>query len=323
MLSQHLKSTLLRHSKMLLVLLFAALALLLYLTSLLSKATALSDTVVDIAIYTIYILLVLVLGSITFIGYCLFEHEPLIEMNSSTPVSNLLEIDELLDQKEETLVDHDEKAVVDRDDSALIYSAKSRLPSGLAKTMRGFGTVESFQTERVAAYLSQQHPQVTAVILLMIDTSKAEAILEHFEDAQRDDVVESIKGTGTIANEALTALDEALQIELSQLQQECSALQQLDATAIREILRHVDKKELMFALKGATQELQEKFFVNMSSKASTEIKNALASVSRVDQTKSQDAIKNLYLLAQRLRENGKIRARSLSESSDDESDRLL
>ena len=45
-LSQRLKSTLLQHSKMLLALLFGALGLLLYFTSLLSQATALSDILI-------------------------------------------------------------------------------------------------------------------------------------------------------------------------------------------------------------------------------------------------------------------------------------
>ncbi|MGB5966431.1 MAG: FliG C-terminal domain-containing protein [Sulfurimonadaceae bacterium] len=307
-LPQHLKSTLLRHSKILLALLFGALALLLYVTSLLSQATALSDIFVDIAIYTIYILLVLLLGSIAFIGYCRFEQEPLIEMNSYTPEGDLLDIENLLEQKEESLFDQDEKMVDDSDYKAMINSSKSRLPSDLTETMRGFGAVESSEIEKIVDYLSQQHPQIAAVILLMIDVKKAETILEHFETAQRDDVVTSMEDTGTISQEALHLLDDALQIELFALQKECSALLQLDSAEIREILRHVDKKELMFALKGAMQELQEKFFVNMSSKASTEFKNVLASVSRIDQKKSQNAIKNLYLIAEQLRDNGKIRA---------------
>lgn len=307
-LSQHLKSTLLQHSKMLLALLFGALALLLYFTSLLSQATALSDTFVDITIYTIYLLLVLVIGSITLISYHLFDEEPLIEMNSYTPEADVLNIGSLLGQKEKRLFVQEEQIENHGDVRDLLDAVRYRLRLGSNKAMRGYALVEVSQTEKIAQYLNEQHPQITAVILLMIDLKKAETVLEQLENTQRDEVINSIENSEDVSNEALMILDEALQKELSPLQKECSTLRHLGSAQIREILHHVDKKELMFALKGATQELQEKFFASMSSKASKEFKNVLASVSRIEQTKSHNAIKNLYLLAEQLRENGRIRA---------------
>lgn len=298
---QHFKATLSRHFNVLSLLHFSALALLLYVTSLLSQATSLSDLIVDLAIYTIYILLVLVIGSLTFITYCRLEEEPLNETESGTSERDVVETKKLLAPK-------DEKAVEDRSDRAIISSARNRLLSDTATTMRGFALVESYKTEEMGHYLSQQHPQIAALILLMTDLEKAEAILEHLEPVQRDTVLAGMKEMGNVSKTALKLLDEALQVELSPVKNECLFLGELESDAIREILRHVDKKELMFALKGATQELQEKFFVNMSSKASAEIRNILASVSSINQTKSQNAIKNLYLLAQQLRDNGKIRA---------------
>lgn len=308
LLSQHLKSTLRRHSKLLLALLFGALVLLLYLTSLLSQATALSDIIVDILIYVIYILLVLILGSITFIGYCLVEEEPLSMMSSSPPQSEMFDVEELLNRESSRDAKEDLQTVEQSKHSALLNSAKQRLSLSLSMPTRGFEIVESSQTDKMTHYLKGQHPQLIAVILLMIDREKAEAILEQFENALGCDVIASIEAMQIVSKEALTALDSALVDELRVVQRECSILHTLERFEIREILRHVHKRDLMFALKGATQELQEKFFVNMSSKASTEFKNALASLSRVDETKNQNAIKNLYLLAQRLRENGKIRA---------------
>jgi hypothetical protein len=299
--SQHLKSRLLRHSIMLLALLFTLLALLLFLTSLLSQATTLSDLFVDIAIYTIYILLVLVLGSIAFVGYCRVE-EPLIGVDSYISGHNILEIDNIV----KPLSDQDEKTVNDPDYSAVINSSKARLPSLLDKPMPGFEVMESSTKENIAEYLSRQHPQIAAVILLIIDVEKAVTVLEHFETSYRESVLSNMEEIETVSKESLKVLDEALQMELLALPKECATLRELGAAEIRAILRRIDKKELMFALKGATQELQEKFFVNMSSKASSEFKKAMAAVSSVEQTKSQNAIRNLYLLAEQLRDNGKI-----------------
>ena len=305
--SLHLKSTLLRHSKVLLALLIAALVLLLYFTSLLSQLT-LSETFVDIAIYIIYILLVIILGSIAFIAYCLFEEEPLFELNSSTTQRDVLNLDTLLTQNEETPSVQAQETKRCEDVKELLDSAVKRLTLDTERGMKGYALVEALQTEKRAQFLNKQHPQIAAVILLMIDSKKAVTVLEQLQKSQKDEVLFCIENCENVSNKALMILNEALQKELSPLQKECLSLRELESAQIREILHHVDKKELMFALKGATQELQEKFFANMSSKASTEFKKVLASVSQIEQTKSQNAIRNLYLLAEQLRDNGRIRA---------------
>ena len=308
LLSQHLKSTLRRHSKLLLAVLFGALALLLYFTLLLSQATALSDTTVDILIYIIYILLVLILGSIAFIGYSLVEEEPLSSMNSYPPQREMFDVEELLNRESTRDANEDVQTAEKSKYSAVLSSARERLSLSFSMSMRGFEIVASSQTDKMMHSLKGQHPQLIALILLMIDLDKAEAILEQFEHSLSSEAISRVEDMQIVSQEALTALERALVDELRTVQRECSNLHSLESSEIREILRHVHKRDLMFALKGATQELQEKFFVNMSSKASTEFKKALASLSRVDETKNQNAIKNLYLLAQRLRENGKIRA---------------
>jgi flagellar motor switch protein FliG len=76
--------------------------------------------------------------------------------------------------------------------------------------------------------------------------------------------------------------------------------------AIGAMLRQIDKRDLTFVLKGTTQELQERFFDNMSSKASGEFRDKMASVHFLEQTKRQNTIKKHYLLAERLRDNDKI-----------------
>ncbi len=303
-LMQRLKSTLLRQAKVFLALSFAALALLLYLTSLLSIATALSDTFVDIAIYLIYLLLVVIITLITYISYHLFDEEPLMAVNSYVPESDVLEIENLLENREEK-----EKQIESHKNFNSIYSAaRESICFDSSKMMEGFTLLEVSQVEKRAAYLKQQHPQIIAVILLMIDEQKAKTTLEAFTPSLRDEVLTLMQESDPVSKEAVNALDQALQEELSLFQKECSLLQDLESMEIREVLRHIDKRELMFALKSAKKELQETFFANMTSKASTEFKNILASVVQVDETKSQNALKNLYLLAQRLRENGKIRA---------------
>lgn len=303
--SRQLKNRLSRHAKKLLVLLLGFFVLLLYLTTLLSQATALSDTFVDIAIYTLYLLLISILGSMTFIAYCVFEEKPLIEVQSYRPKRDLSKVENRIVRPVETLPKTDEDAV---DYGEIIMRAKKSFPSEPAVKMQGFAAVATSETEKIALYLSQQHPQIAAVTLLVIEVDKAADILEHIESAVRDDLLVCITGMQSVSHEAVKGLNSALQRELIPSPEECSGLRTLESETIRTILRQIDKKELMFALKGMTQELQDKFFANMSSKASAEFKKALTSVSVNEPIRSRKAIKNLCLLAERLRENGRIRA---------------
>ncbi len=305
--SRQFKNRLSQHAKKLLLLLFGLFLLLLYLTSLLSQATALSDTFVDIAIYTLYLLLISLLGSMTFIAYCMFEEKPLIEVQSYSPKRDRYEIENQAVSPVEVLLEEDDGSA---DYGEIIMRAKKSFPSEPDVKMQGFAAVATSETEKIVLYLSQQHPQIAAVILLAIEVEKAADILEHIESAVRDDLLVHITGMQSISQEALNGLDSALQRELIVRHEECPGLYTLESETIRTILRQINKKELMFALKGMTQELQDKFFANMSSKASAEFKKALASVSVNEPMRSRKAMKNLCLLAERLRENGRIRARN-------------
>jgi hypothetical protein len=75
---------------------------------------------------------------------------------------------------------------------------------------------------------------------------------------------------------------------------------------IRAIQRRADKKELMYTGRGAVQELQERFFANMSSKASVEFKTVIASLLTPETVKRQKALRRVSLLAEQLRDNDKI-----------------
>ncbi len=310
MLLQPLQNSLLRHGKVVMAFLFALLSLLLYLTSLFSKSTALSGTFVDIAIYTIYILLVFVLGSMTFVVYCYFQEDNLCLFESDKAQNDGMEIEDLLDQNAAGRVEPKQKTE-HRDEMAKLAMAKERLLPSSLRSIPGVDAVESADIEEITTYLSQQHLQITAVIVLLMAPEKAVAVLEQFETSLKTSLLTALKELQSLSPEAITLLDKALVKEFSPIEEECLRLRRLESAEIRVLLRHVDKKELMFALNGATQELQEKFFVKMSANASAEFKEVLKSLSQMDATKRHNAVRNIDLLAQRLRDNGKIRVRTL------------
>ncbi len=303
---QYVKQLLLRRAKLLLALLVGALLLLLYATSELSQATALSDIFVDVAIYIIYLLLVLIISAATFIVYYLSANDPLHETARPLAQEKHLKSDTTSKPKEEA-------PVVDRPPSGRemlglqLKKARDELIAVPLKTREGYALLEASAVDKAVRYLDQQHPQIAAATVLMLDPNKALDILEQMPAGQREVLLARLENSEPVSHAALMRLERALYKEFFLLQKECAALQQLNNREIQEILRRVNKKDLMFALTAVTQELQERFFANMSSKAAGEFKKVMASLPVSDLTKSRNAVENLYLLAEQLRDDGRIR----------------
>jgi hypothetical protein len=307
-LSDYLRG-LIQHARAVLALLVALLVLLLLFTSLISSATVLSDTFVDIAIYTIYLLFILVLSSTAFVLYALFDSDSSLFSCSETERADRLETASQYKaacmQAQDPSRPEPEKGMP----SALSNETKRSRLLVADEAMTGFALAEAYDEKQMAAHLMQQHPQVAAVTLMLIDSKKAAAVLDRMARAQSESIRGRIEKTETerVSGRALKVLDLALQKELVPLPHDRPALNHLSSADIREILRHIDKKELMYLLQGAAQELQERFFANMSSKASIEFKTIMASAAMPETIKRQNALRRVSLLAEQLRDNDKIR----------------
>ena len=173
---------------------------------------------------------------------------------------------------------------------------------------RGFEFLERMSQEDLVKYVEVHHPQIIAIVILMIDQERSIKLLQALEPDLAEEVSLIVEGDVNLLPSQVEKLDLALQEELLELYTECRILKKLEDSEIRQLLHQVNKKELMFALKGATQELQERFLANMSPNTSAWFHNLLAHAPQVSQENSDKAIKKLYLLAKQLRENGRIRA---------------
>jgi flagellar motor switch protein FliG len=80
----------------------------------------------------------------------------------------------------------------------------------------------------------------------------------------------------------------------------------LDNTAIREILKEVDKNTLMIALKGAPEELKQKFLANMSQRAAAAFEEEMQFLGPVKVKEVEAAQRKVVEVVQKLAEEGKI-----------------
>jgi flagellar motor switch protein FliG len=80
----------------------------------------------------------------------------------------------------------------------------------------------------------------------------------------------------------------------------------LDKTAIVEILKAADKNDLMVALKGANEELKQKFLENMSSRAAEAFTEELQFLGPVKVKDVEAAQRKIIEIIQKLAEEGKV-----------------
>ena len=83
-------------------------------------------------------------------------------------------------------------------------------------------------------------------------------------------------------------------------------ISKLDKTAIVEILKEADKNDLMVALKGANEELKQKFLENMSSRAAEAFTEELQFLGPVKVKDVEAAQRRVIEIVQKLAEEGKV-----------------
>ena len=129
-----------------------------------------------------------------------------------------------------------------------------------------------------------------------------------------------VGGVAAVA-EILNAVDRATEEEvLAEIEEESSQMAEdirnlmfvfedikaLDDRSIRELLKEVSNDDLTKALKGSTEDLQDKFFKNLSERAATMIKEDLEIMGPVRLSEVETAQQNIVKIVRRLESEGRI-----------------
>ena len=104
--------------------------------------------------------------------------------------------------------------------------------------------------------------------------------------------------------EYIEDVDEKLATTIKELMFTFEDIDTLNQAAIREILKNVDKKDLMIALKGSGDALKEKFLSSMSQRASDSFKEEMQFLGAVRVKDVEDAQRRIVEQVQALAESG-------------------
>jgi flagellar motor switch protein FliG len=187
---------------------------------------------------------------------------------------------------------------------------------------RPFEFLRRIPSERIAALLSSESPQTSALVLASLQTNLAAAALSHMPESQQPDIALRIARMGNtstrvihqveevlrgkmsesgeqefastggaraladILNHAnrslernvlgnLTTVDKALAEEVRGMLFVFEDIVKLDERSIQQILREVDQKDLVLALRGATEEVKEVLLSNMSERGAAMLKEEM------------------------------------------------
>lgn len=114
---------------------------------------------------------------------------------------------------------------------------------------------------------------------------------------------------GTIESEIMDALnevDEELAVTIQDLMFVFGNLLDVDDRGIQALLREVSTEVLVIALKGADEELREKIFGNMSSRAADLLRDDLEATGPTKLSDVEAAQKEILVIARRMAEAGEI-----------------
>ncbi len=204
------------------------------------------------------------------------------------------------------------------------------------------GLIKNEHPQTIAVLLSQLTPRKAADILqwlpenLRFEVVKRIATLENvspqFLRELIETVTEEIKSLGiagglkkqegvAIAAELMNMLDkETAESLLRKIGEEDPTLEErirekmftfedirkLDNRAIIEILKAVDKNTLIVALKGAPEDIKEKFFSNMSKRAAKIMQEDMEALGPVRKSEVEKAQKQVVAVVRKLIDEGKI-----------------
>ncbi|MDF1881825.1 flagellar motor switch protein FliG [Sulfurimonas sp. MAG313] len=107
---------------------------------------------------------------------------------------------------------------------------------------------------------------------------------------------------GTLSH--IEQIDEQLAASIKEMMFTFEDIVQLDNNGVREILKTVDKKELMLALKSSPEELKEKFFSNMSERARMAFEEEMQFLGAVKMKDVEGSQRKIVEAVQQLAEQG-------------------
>jgi flagellar motor switch protein FliG len=221
------------------------------------------------------------------------------------------------------------------------------------RASRGLEILQWMDARGIAEMIRGEHPQVTAIILSVLESEVAADVLAFLPEEVRPEVVQRVASLDTVQPSAMEELETIMKAQFSnnassssssfggvkaaakimnftkvelestimqgvgQIDEELALriqdnmfsfenLAGVDNRGIQALMRAVEPDMLMVALKGATDDVKNKFLDNMSSRARGMFVDDMESKGPLRMTEVEDAQKKVMRKARTLSEKGEL-----------------
>lgn len=221
------------------------------------------------------------------------------------------------------------------------------------RASRGLEILQWMDARAIAEMIRGEHPQVTAIILSVLESEVAADVLAFLPVESRPEVIQRVASLDTVQPSAMEELetimkkqfsnnasaasssfggvkaaakimnftkvelegailqgvgqiDEELMLRIQDNMFSFDNLASVDNRGIQALMRAVEPDLLMIALKGASDEIKDKFFSNMSSRARGMFIDDMEAKGPLRITEVEDAQKKVMRSARKLSESGDL-----------------
>ena len=179
------------------------------------------------------------------------------------------------------------------------------LKSEVTIRMANLGDISPSVVKRVSAVLENKLESLTSYKVEVGGPRAVAEILNRLGQKASKSTIAYIEQT-----------DEELAATIKEMMFTFEDIMKLDSTAIREILKVADKKDLMVALKGAADELRDKFLENMSQRAQDAFLEEMSFLGAVRVKDVEETQRRVVDEVQKLSEQGVIQVGEAEEMID-------
>ena len=193
-------------------------------------------------------------------------------------------------------------------------------PSAAAETLYLFTDDLRAEVAMRMAKLGDISPSIIKRVSAVLE-SKLEALASYkVEVGGPRAVADVFNRLGATASKAtlsqIEQLDQELAASIKEMMFTFEDIASLDVNSVREILKAVDKNDLMLALKSAPEELKEKFYANMSQRAKDTFVEELQFLGAVKMKEVESAQRKIVDAVQGLAEQGVVQLGGTEEMID-------
>lgn len=161
------------------------------------------------------------------------------------------------------------------------------------------------------ATMDQTSPEIISEVERVLERKIATVLSQEFSMAGGIEALAELlnrvdRGTEKSLMETIEEENQELAVEIKKLMFTFDDLILLDDRAIQQVLREVDFKELATALKGANDEVKQKIFSNVSSRAADNIREDMEFMGPVRVKQVEEAQQKIVAVIRRLEDSGEI-----------------